>query len=388
MNHSYSERRKFKIYWSLYPFSLLYGAITSLRNRMFDCGILTSESFPMPVISIGNISVGGTGKTPHTEYLIRLLQEEYNVAVLSRGYKRKTCGFVVAHANTTIDDIGDEPYQMAQKFKQITVAVEANRRNGIKQLTTSITPCPEVILLDDAYQHRYVKPGLSLLLIDYNRPIDQDCMLPAGRLRETQSGKKRADIIIVTKCPEHLSLEEEQALRQRIAPLHHQSVFFTHFAYCHLVPLFGGQQADSRPLSTIDTSTHVLLVTGIASPTSIIKELNKYTNKVDSMSFADHHDFSTAELQRIAERFEKLSSEKKLMLTTEKDAARLIHRDDIPSSLRPYIYVLPVEVEFSKGQADVFNTLVTGYVARTLAKEHLQDPKTGPASTTHKKEQD
>lgn len=224
--------RKIKIYHGLLPLACLYRLGVSIRNWMFDRGILHSQSFPLPVICVGNISVGGTGKTPHTEYLIRLLQNEFQVAVLSRGYKRKSKGFVLATPETDADQIGDEPYQMAHKFPDIYVAVDRDRCHGINQLTDGHTaPGIKVIVLDDAFQHRYVKAGLTILLIDYNRPIHLDRMLPAGRLREPESGKKRADIIIVSKCPAQMSEAEQQALRYDIAPLPCQQLYFTTLAY-------------------------------------------------------------------------------------------------------------------------------------------------------------
>ena len=196
------ENDLIKINKWLYPFSFLYGIGVNLRNQLFDLNILRSQSFDVPVICIGNITVGGTGKTPHTEYLIKLLQKEFQVAVLSRGYKRKSKGFVLATPDTPMEQIGDEPFQMKQKHPQVHVAVDADRRRGIARLCEpGITPEVEVVLLDDAYQHRYVKPGINILLVDYHRMIGEDALLPAGRLREPERGKNRANIVIVTKCP-------------------------------------------------------------------------------------------------------------------------------------------------------------------------------------------
>ena len=226
------SQRPFSIYWGLLPFALLYGLGVSLRNCMFDKGILTSRSFPLPVICIGNISVGGTGKTPHTEYLIRLLRKSYRIAVLSRGYKRKSEGFVLARPDIPIEAIGDEPIQMANKFPDIYVAVDRDRCHGIEQLTDGkTTPGVEAVQMDDAFQHRYVIAGLNILLVDYHRPIQQDKLLPAGRLRESSSGRKRADILIVSKCPPHLDAENCQQFRKELKPLPHQSLYFTTLAY-------------------------------------------------------------------------------------------------------------------------------------------------------------
>ncbi len=196
----------FKIHKWLYPVSWLYGAVVIIRNKLFDWGLFRSKSFDVPVICVGNLSVGGTGKTPHTEYLIKLLHDKYQVAVLSRGYKRRTQGYVLATPQSTARTIGDEPYQMYTKFPSVTLAVDENRCHGIEKLLALKKPAVDVVLLDDAFQHRYVKPGLSILLTDYHRLFCDDALLPAGRLREPVSGKNRAQIIIVTKCPQDILL--------------------------------------------------------------------------------------------------------------------------------------------------------------------------------------
>lgn len=259
-----------QIYRSLLPLAWLYGVGVRLRNSLFNRGVLHSHTFSVPVICIGNLTVGGTGKTPHTEYLIRLLHREWQVAVLSRGYKRKSKGFVLGNPETPIEEIGDEPYQMLHKFPDIYVAVDRDRCYGIRLLTDGHTaPGTRVILLDDAFQHRYVNAGVTILLIDYHRLITRDALLPAGRLREPVSGKVRADILIVTKCPPGLDTDIQNAIRKELAPLPRQELFFTTLAYGKLQPLF--VEAPERSLESVRTDEYILLLTGIASPAPLIK---------------------------------------------------------------------------------------------------------------------
>ncbi len=333
--------------------------------------MLHTQTFPVPVICVGNITVGGTGKTPHTEYLIRLLKDEFRVAVLSRGYKRKSKGFVLADPGTPMEEIGDEPYQMAHKFPDFHMAVESDRCPGIGMLTDGKTvPGVDVIILDDAYQHRYVKAGRTILLIDYNRPIHKDCMLPAGRLREPQQGKRRADIIIVSKCPADINHEEREELRRAIAPSTGQQLYFTTLDYGRLHPLF--TTGDEKPLESLQADEHILLVTGIASPAAIITRLEKHTRHIGTLTFADHHDFSEADLQRIEKAFDALPP-KKLIVTTEKDAARLLHHPAVSEKLKPYIYVLPVNVEFLDKGEQMFNQNIIEYVRKDSRDSSLSE---------------
>ncbi len=356
------KEKSIKIYYPLLPLSALYRIGVSIRNKLFDWGILHTQSFPLPVISVGNITVGGTGKTPHTEYLIRMLETDYHVAVLSRGYKRKSKGFVLAESNTPIEQIGDEPFQMAHKFPHIRMAVDADRCHGIRCLTDGrVKPQPDVIILDDAFQHRYVKPGLSILLIDYHRPIWKDCMLPAGRLREPQYGKKRADIIIVSKCPSTLTEKEQVLLRQQIAPHNGQEVYFTTLVYGQLKPLFAKEKPE-RPLHSLHKEEQILLVTGIASPTAIIRELHKYVSQVVPVTFPDHHHFTANDMDTILRNFRQLPEHNRLIIITEKDAARLIDHPLLCEELKAYIYVLPVEVSFLNEQKQMFHQNLIRYV--------------------------
>ena len=255
----------------LYPVSWIYGAGVWLRNKLFDWGYYQERSFNLPVICVGNITVGGTGKTPHTEYLIRLLQKSYQVAVLSRGYKRKSKGFVLAQPNTPVHQIGDEPYQMKQKFPNIHMAVDADRCHGIEELCkASVTPTTDVVLLDDAFQHRHVKAGVNILLVDYNRMITEDTLLPAGRMREPLSGKERAHIVIITKCPKDMKQIEYGLLKKHMDLYAFQQLYYTTLDYGKLRPLFNGGKEYN--IQSIHPGVHILLVTGIASPQTLVND--------------------------------------------------------------------------------------------------------------------
>ena len=247
----------------LTPLSWIYGMAVGLRNQCFELGILKSRSFDTPVISVGNITVGGAGKTPHVEYLIRLLQDKVKVAVLSRGYKRKSRGFLLADDETPVEQIGDEPFQMKQKFENVYVAVDRDRCRGIEMLTQNeTTKDTDVILLDDAFQHRYVKPGVNILLIDYHRLIIYDKLLPAGRLREKKEEKSRADVVIITKCPNDLKAIDYRVLTKAMNLYPYQDLFFTTLEYCNLRQLFGDNVLQLDALA----DKNILLLTGIASP--------------------------------------------------------------------------------------------------------------------------
>lgn len=301
----------------LFPFSVLYGLVTLIRNRCYDVGIFTSHKFDIPIISVGNLSVGGTGKTPHIEYLIRLLQSSKKVAVLSRGYKRKTKGFILAKKGITVADIGDEPFQYYSKFKDIIVAVDEKRVNGIKQLLKLPNP-PDVILLDDAYQHRSVKPGLSIVLTPFNELFIDDFVLPAGNLREFKIGYKRADFIIITKCPEELNDVQQQIIIQKIRPFKHQEVFFSQITYQNKLQGFDNK-IDVQDLNNFE----VLLITGIANPAPLIEFLEKLNISITHLKYPDHHNFTKNDLDKINKTYSDLTSEKKLILTTEKDYVRI-----------------------------------------------------------------
>ena len=356
----------------LTPLSWLYGLGVGFRNQMFELGILKSKSYDIPIISVGNITVGGSGKTPHVEHLVRLLRDKVKVAVLSRGYKRKSRGYVLADKQSTARDIGDEPYQMMKKFPDIHVVVDRKRCHGIERITSDMsTKDTDVILLDDAYQHRYVKPGVNILLVDYHRLIIYDKLLPAGRLREPQSGKSRADIVIITKCPRDLKPMEYRVLTKALNLYPYQKLFFTTLDYCPLKPLFCG---DDLPLEEIPQGTNVLLLTGIASPKQMILDLKPYVGDIQPMTFADHHQFTKRDIRKLNERFAAMP-EPKIIITTEKDNARLFGLDGLSEEVRHNIYQLPIRIEFMLGQEQEFNEKIIGYVQKNSRNSILAKAK-------------
>lgn len=339
----------------LIPLSWIYGLVTGIRNLMFEMGILKSKSYDVPVISVGNLTVGGTGKTPHTEYLIRLLHNDNQIAVLSRGYKRKSKGYILAEPDMPMTKIGDEPYQMKKKFPFIHMAVDKNRCHGIEELISSSTkPDVDVIILDDAYQYRYVQPGINILLMDYHRLIYLDKLLPAGRLREAKSGKNRADVVIVTKCPDNITPMEQHGIASSLDLENWQQIFFTTFVY-------GDPYKVEDPSQTITLddlkSKDILLVTGIASPEQMEYDLSKLGIKFDSIHFPDHHNFTTEDIAQI-----KRQSKDKIIMMTEKDAARI---EGLFGEDSARIYALPIQVEFLGNKGDIdFNKIIKSYVSK------------------------
>ena len=303
---------------NLLPLSWFYGLGVGVRNLLFEMGVLKSRSFDIPVISVGNITVGGTGKTPHVEYLIRLLKEKMNVAVLSRGYKRKSSGFVLSDKDTPMRMIGDEPYQIKQKFPDITVAVDKKRTRGIDKLTEEGNGLDlDVILLDDAFQHRYVKPGINILLVDYHRLLIYDRLLPAGRLREPIRAKDRADIVIVTKCPKDLNPMEFRVITKAMKLYPYQQLFFSSHDYDSPKGVFTGKVFDGNL-----SGKNIMLLTGIASPEQLMHDLQELESQITPLTFGDHHNFSKKDVANINKTFASMA-EPKVILTTEKDATRL-----------------------------------------------------------------
>ena len=330
-----------------------------LRNLGFEWGLLKQTSYEVPVICVGNITIGGTGKTPHTEMLLRMLMPDHRVAVLSRGYKRKSRGFRLADSKTPMREIGDEPWQMKQKFPQAIVAVDTNRRRGIRQLLTAeATRDVDVILLDDAYQHRYVHPGLNILLTDYHRLITDDALLPAGRLREPVSAKERANVVIVTKCPKDLKPMEYRVITKAMNLYPYQQLFFSTIEYSDLQPLFGG---DSTVTLSQLSDHHVLLLTGIASPQQMTHDLQPLIPQLTPLTFSDHHDFKEKDIALINDTFASLP-EPRLIITTEKDATRLKLAKGLNEEVRNHLYVLPINVCILQEQAEVFNQQIIDYV--------------------------
>lgn len=366
----------------LLPFSWLYGFGVGFRNMLFEMGILKSRSYTVPVISVGNITVGGTGKTPHVEYLIRLLKDKANVAVLSRGYKRKSHGFVLADAETPMKMIGDEPYQMKQKFPDITVAVDSKRTRGIDHLIGGEAGKDiDVVLLDDAFQHRYVKPGINILLVDYHRLIIYDELLPAGRLREPVKSKDRADIVIITKCPWNLKPMEFRVITKAMKLYPYQQLFFSTHEYDVPIAVFPEEQGKLGASETLDSlaslkDKNVLLLTGIGSPEQMKHDMEQMTDHVTPLTFSDHHDFKQKDIVAINEAFAALP-EPKVIITTEKDATRLAVLEELSSEVKQHLYKLPIYIQIMQDQEELFNQAILGYVRKNSKNSILAKGKDG-----------
>ncbi|MBQ7157144.1 MAG: tetraacyldisaccharide 4'-kinase [Bacteroidaceae bacterium] len=355
-----------KTYPMLTPLSWMYGLATGIRNFMFETGVLKSKSYDVPIINIGNLTAGGTGKTPHTEYLIRLLQDSNQVAVLSRGYKRKSKGFILADATMPMSKIGDEPYQMKHKFPKIHMAVDKNRCHGIEKLISpAIKPEVDVILLDDAYQYRYVQPGVNILLMDYHRLVYYDKLLPAGRLRESAKGKNRADVVIVTKCPTYITPMDKRGIERSLCLETWQRLFFTTYRYDEAYKV-----TDKSVTLSFDElkNKEIVLVSGIASPEQLEYDLKKQGINFTSIHYSDHHNFTSADIKLIRQK-----AEGKIILMTEKDAARTdgLFGEDIEK-----IYALPIEVEFMGDKEDVeFNNIIKSYISKNSRNSILLKKK-------------
>jgi len=365
-----------KLNKKLLPLSWFYGLGVGFRNLLFEMGVLKSRSFSTPVISVGNITVGGTGKTPHVEYLIRLLKDKIKVAVLSRGYKRKSHGFVKAEADTPMQTIGDEPFQMKQKFPEVTVAVDAKRTRGIERLTEDKSEKGVgVILLDDAFQHRYVKPGLNILLVDYHRLIVYDELLPAGRLREPVQSKDRADIVIITKCPKDLKPMEFRVITKAMKLYPYQQLFFSCLEYDVPTRIF--QDSDTPEASAsldILTGKNVLLLTGIASPKQMKHDLSPMCAQLTPLVFSDHHQFKKRDVNCINEAFSAIP-EPKIIVTTEKDATRLTQVEGLSDEVRQNIYELPIRISIMQDQEEEFNKRILDYVRKNSRNGFLAKSK-------------
>lgn len=342
----------------LTPLSYIYGAITYVRNKLFDLKILKSEEFDIPVVSIGNLAVGGTGKTPHTEYIVDLLCGHYNIAVLSRGYKRKTKGFILASENSTPLDIGDESYQIYQKFgDRIKVAVCEKRVVGIKELQ-KIDPNINLIILDDAFQHRYVKPRVSIVLTEYNRPYYEDRLMPLGRLRENIRAVNRAEMVIITKCPDDIKPMDFRIKKKNTDLFPYQKLFFSRYRYDSLTPVFPAESTYVPMLEIMNNKDVVLTVTGIANPRPLVKYLKTFNVKTKVMHFPDHHNFSRDDIMDIQNTFNSLKGRYKIIITTEKDAVRLSSNPYFPHSLKQHIFYQPINVEFLEYEDDFDSTLI------------------------------
>ncbi len=338
----------------LLPFSLVYGGIIRMRNKLFDKNILRSATFDFPLICVGNLAVGGTGKTPMVEYLVNLLQQNYKVATLSRGYRRKTKGFLIADENSEASDLGDEPMQIHQKFPGISVAVAEERVMGIPQLLFN-KPETQLIILDDAFQHRAVKAGLNILLTGYDNLYPKDFLLPTGNLRDLKNSSKRAHIIVVTKCKPDLNEDERESIIKELNPLKNQKIYFTKIIYKSPYHLF------QKNIFPFDKELEVLLVCGIANPTVILETFESKVSSIKIMRYKDHYNFHSDDINNIKERFSKIKNEKKMILITEKDAAKLsIFVNDLN---QVPIYVLPMEHKFLFGGENEFKNDVFNFVS-------------------------
>ena len=373
----------------LFPISLVYALIVRMRNWCYDRNIFSTTSFNLPIICVGNLAVGGTGKSPMVELLIRTLKDRFEIAVLSRGYKRKTRGYALANASSTALDIGDEPMQFHSKFPDLTVAVGEERIVAIPQLLHD-RPDTQAILLDDAFQHRSVKAGLNILLTDYSNLFTRDWWLPSGDLRDAPGSYRRADLIIVTKCPEDLSESERRSIIHEVDPLKHQQVFFSSIQYGQPYHITGGdistsyadnknsgQPAETGAAATveIDDKMEVLLVTGIANPAPLKKWLDERSEAYYELAYSDHHIFSIDDLNNITRRFNSIPARNKIILTTEKDAVRLVKfRQELEGW--PF-YVLPIEPRFLFDDQPRFTDLIVKFITNFSAVPATNLP--GPA---------
>lgn len=353
----------------LYPLALLYGGVVWLRNRLYDAGFFSSVEFSVPVIAVGNLSVGGTGKTPHVEYLLRLLEYRYRTATMSRGYGRRTQGFMLADENSNALRIGDEPMQYHLNFPEVAVSVAEERMTGIPRLLQR-RPEVEVVILDDAYQHRSVKPGLNILITDFSKPFYDDHILPYGTLREARKAYHRADVVVVSKCPPSLTRERSEEIRERLAPLPHQQVFFSTIRYGEAHDFFSRE-----PVSL--SGQHLVLVAGIAKPAPLLQRLKDAAADVHPLLYRDHHFFGSRDLEEIRAAYAAWDVVEKLVLTTEKDAARLHLFAERLKEWNLPLAVLPIRTEFLFDDGQAFDSGILGYIERERGTEASDSPDAG-----------
>jgi len=357
----------------LYPLSLIYGAITDIRNFMYNTGILPHNEFRLPVICVGNITVGGTGKTPHTEYLVGLLRKYFCVATLSRGYLRKSTGFRIASSSSDVSEIGDEPLQIYKKYPGITVAVDRNRVNGVYSILNE-HPETEVIILDDGFQHRRIKPGFSILLTDFSRLLINDYLMPYGRLRERAINMNRADIIIITKSPQNISPIQRRIIVKEINKAAYQNLYFTTLEYQDPLPVFTQQSGHKLSLSEQKkVRTGIVLLTGIANPLPLKEYLSGYFNEIIHLSFPDHHKFTEKDIAKVSGAFLNLVSAEKFLFTTEKDAVRLREFTNIAEQIRTSAYYIPVGINFLNDDKDEFDNLIIDYVRKNKRNNRISE---------------
>jgi tetraacyldisaccharide 4'-kinase len=357
----------------LYPVSLLYGLITGIRNFLYNSGILSSVEFHLPVICVGNLTVGGTGKTPHTEYLVRLLQKDFKVATLSRGYRRDTRDFRIASTTSRVSEVGDEPMQIFKKFPDVMVAVDRSRVHGVKRIVKE-NPETDVIILDDAYQHRSITPGFSILLSDFERLMVRDHMLPYGNLRESIGNMRRADIILITKSPENITAIQRRLIVKEVDKAPYQNLYFTSLNYEAPVPVFDhNTYIEAQPDISQFTGCGIVLITGIANPLSLKEYLNNTANEIIHLLFSDHYNFKEKDINKIYSAYRELRAQTKYIVTTEKDAVRLREFSNIAEPIRSAFYYIPVGIHFLNDDKDEFDNLIVNYVRKNKRNNRVSE---------------
>jgi tetraacyldisaccharide 4'-kinase len=357
----------------LYPLSLIYGLITGIRNFLYNTGILPSVEFSIPVICVGNITIGGTGKTPHTEYLAGLLSKDFKVATLSRGYKRKTRDFRIASVTSKVSEIGDEPMQIFRKYPDLLVAVERNRVKGVRKILET-RPETEVIILDDGFQHRRITPGFSILLSDFERLIVRDELLPYGSLRESKINMRRADIILITKSPEDINPIQRRLIVKEIDKAPYQNLYFTSLTYQNPLPVFEENHPGRPPFDLQSCEgCSIVLITGIANPVPLLEYLNNFSGEVIHIPFPDHYNYKEKDVINISRIFTEVKSRNKYLLTTEKDAVRLREFTTFADQIRSVFFYVPVGIKFLNKDKDEFDNMIIDYVRKNKRNNRVSE---------------
>jgi tetraacyldisaccharide 4'-kinase len=359
----------------LYPLSLVYGLITGIRNFLYDTGLFPSKEFDLPVICVGNITVGGTGKTPHTEYLAGLLRRDFKVATLSRGYKRDTCDFRIASSSSPVSEIGDEPIQIFRKFPDVLVTVDRNRVHGVEKILEE-KPDTDVIIMDDGFQHRRITPGFSILLSDFERLFVRDSMMPFGNLRERKENMRRADIILITKSPRDMSPIQRRLIVKEVAKAPYQNLYFTSFAYKTPVHIFDSNDNDiTSSEAWIPQNSGIVLITGIANPQPLKDYLQMKCSEIIHLAFPDHYNFNEKDIQSISDAYDELKSPVRYLFTTEKDAVRLREFTNIAEPIRSALFYIPVDIHFLNDDKDEFDNLIVDYVRKNKRNNRVPGGK-------------
>ncbi len=347
----------------LIPLSWIYGFVVGFRHFLYNISVFSSKEYPIPIVCVGNITVGGTGKTPHVEYIVSVLKEHYKIAVLSRGYKRKTKGLLEVYIDSKVSDVGDEPLQIKQKFPDITVVVSENRRKAIEWLLKKEDPKIDVIIMDDGFQHLAVKAGINILLVDYNNPIYQDSLLPYGNLRERSHHKSKAHIVIVTNTPFDIKPIERRIIQKKLELFPFQLLYFTNIEYKNPVVVFPSKFSAIKYNFT-RCKYHVLLVTGIANPYPLKEYVKRFANDAELLAFPDHYYFKEKDISLIKAKYDEIKSERKIVITTEKDALRLKESPQNEIIQNIPIFYIPIEIEFLYNEKKMFNQELIEYVRK------------------------